>query len=84
MSRDIRNCPETVIRTPRWWPSDLPGDGLQTRRGRLGRGDHSFPGEGLGEADTVAAGLADVGVVHELSTVAVARVLGISSSNPDG
>jgi hypothetical protein len=40
---------------------------MATRRaaGGLGQGDHSFPGEGLGKADAVAAGLADVGVVHE-------------------
>jgi hypothetical protein len=29
------------------------------------QGDHSFPGEGLGEPDAVTAGLADVGVVHQ-------------------
>lgn len=33
--------------------------------GWLVQGDHSFSGDGLGEADAVAAGLADVGVVHE-------------------
>ena len=30
VSRDIRNCPGTVMRSARWWPSDLPGDGHQT------------------------------------------------------
>src|SRR5208282_4830279 len=39
------------------WPPDVPG--------WLAQGDHSFAGDGLGEADAVAAGLADVGVVHQ-------------------
>ncbi len=30
MSRDIRNCPVAVMRSARWWPSDLPSDGHQT------------------------------------------------------
>ena len=46
-----------ATRSAQWWPSDGPGGLVQ--------GDHSFPGEGLGEADAVAAGLADVGVVHQ-------------------
>ena len=54
---------------------------IRRAAGGLVQGDDSFPGEGLGEADAVAAGLAEVGVVHQ-STVAVARVFGISSSNP--
>ena len=31
----------------------------------LVQGDHSLSGEGLGQPDAVAGGLADVGVVHE-------------------
>jgi len=27
VSRDSRNCPETVMRSARWWPSDLPSGG---------------------------------------------------------
>ena len=46
-----------ATRSARWWPSDVPGGSVQ--------GDHPLPGEGLGEPDAVAAGLADVGVVHE-------------------
>lgn len=38
---------------------------IRRAAGGLVQGDDSFPGEGLGEADAVAAGLAEVGVVHE-------------------
>jgi hypothetical protein len=51
-------CPLMATRSAQWWPSDVPGR-------LLVQGDHSLPGEGLGEADAVAAGLADVGVVHQ-------------------
>ena len=54
-----------VTRGARWWPSDLPGDGHQTCPRWLAQGDYSFSCDGLGEADAVAAGLADMGVVHE-------------------
>ena len=36
-----------------------------TGSGWSGQGAHPLSGEGLGEADAVAAGLADVGVVQE-------------------
>ena len=78
LSRDIRKCPVAVMRR------DLPGDGHQTCAQWLAQGDHALSADGLGEADAVAAGLADVGVVHQPEAVAVARVLGISSSNPSG
>jgi len=38
---------------------------IRRAAGGLVQGDDSFPGEGLGEADAVTAGLAEVGVVHE-------------------
>lgn len=38
----------------------------------------------MGEADGVAVGLTDVGVVEEPVDGAVANVCGISLSNPDG
>ena len=60
----------------RWWPPLARGSG-QWR--------HSLSGEGLGEPDGVAGGLADVGVMQEpKATVAVARVLGMSSSKAAG
>ncbi len=54
-----------VARGARWRPPDLPSGGRQTCPGWLAKRDHSLSGDGLGEADAVAAGLADVGVVHE-------------------
>jgi hypothetical protein len=48
VSRDIRNCPETVMRTARWWPSDLPGDGHQTCRGRVRSGGSLLSRRGPG------------------------------------
>jgi hypothetical protein len=60
------------MRGARWRPSVLPSGGRQTCP--AGQRDHSLSGDGLGEADAVAAGLADVGVVHE-PTVAAAWVL---------
>ena len=54
-----------VMSCARWRPSDLPSGWPPDVPGWLVQGDHSFSGDGLGEADAVAAGLADVGVVHE-------------------
>jgi hypothetical protein len=50
---DIRFCPVAAIRRARQVSS------------RGSPPDHPFPGDGLGEPDAVAAGLADVGVVHQ-------------------
>ena len=50
-------CPLAATGSARWWPPDVPG--------LLAQRDHSFSGDGLGESDAVAAGLADVGVMHE-------------------
>ena len=50
-------CPLVAIGSAQGWPPDVPG--------WLAQRDHSLSGDGLGEADAVAAGLADVGVVHE-------------------
>jgi len=66
-----RGCQGT-LGAARWRSSNLPADGHQIcpvvaiRRAWQGlvQGADSFSGEGLGEADAVAAGLADVGVVH--------------------
>src|ERR1700750_3127970 len=49
--------PLGAIGSAQGWPPDVPG--------WLAQRDHSLSGDGLGEADAVAAGLADVGVVHE-------------------
>jgi hypothetical protein len=45
--------------------------------------DHPFAGGGLGEAVRVALGQDQAGVVEQ-STVAVARVLGMIESKPEG
>jgi len=50
-------CPLAATGSAQWWPPDVPG--------WLAQRDHCLPCDGLGEADAVAAGLADVGVVHE-------------------
>ena len=50
-------CPLAATGSAQWRPPDVPG--------WLAQRDHSPSGDGLGEADAVAAGLADVGVVHE-------------------
>ena len=54
----------TVIGSARWWPRDLPGSDHR-RPGGSGQWRHPLSGEGLGEPDGVAGGLADVGVVQE-------------------
>ena len=54
-----------AVSSARWWPPDLPGGGHQTGLGLAADGHHSFPGEGLGQADAVAGGLAHVRVVHQ-------------------
>ena len=54
------------------------------RSGGSGQGGHPLSGEGLGQADALAAGLAEVGVVQEPVDGGGARVLGMSSSNPEG
>ena len=66
LSRAIEMCPVTVTVPARWWPPDLPGGGHRSGPGPgLGQGFHPLAGEGLGEADAFAAGLAEVGVVQE-------------------
>jgi len=50
-------CPLVATRSAQWWPPDVPRVLVQ--------GYHSLPREGLGQADAVAGGLADVRVVHE-------------------
>jgi hypothetical protein len=50
-------CPLVAIGSAQGWPPDVPGC--------LAQRDHSLSCDGLGEADAVAAGLADVGVVQE-------------------
>jgi len=51
------NCPLVAARSARSWTPDVPGGWL------LGQGVHPLAGHGLGQSHTVAAGLADVGVV---------------------
>ena len=62
---DIRKCPVAVMGGARWRPPDLPSGGRQTCPRLVSSGGSLLSGDGLGEADAVAAGLADVGVVHE-------------------
>jgi hypothetical protein len=50
------SCPVVATRSARSWPPEVPGLLVQS--------DHSFAGHGLGEANAVAAGLAEVGVVE--------------------
>ena len=50
------NCPVVANRIARWWPGVLPGG--------LGEWSHPLAGGGLGEADAVAGGEHDVGVVE--------------------
>jgi hypothetical protein len=83
LSRDTRNCPVTVMRTARWWPRDLPVRGHLACAGQV-------------KAFTPLPAIAwDSRMLSPLvwqrwawcrsrSTVAVASVLGISSSNPAG
>ncbi len=81
--RRLSSRPECPLAGPP--PQDrLPGTReVHARSCWLAQGDHSFSGDGLGQPDAVAAGLAHVGWCISRSTVAVARVLGISSSNPE-
>ena len=60
-----------------WWPPSV-------RRVRSSR--HPLSGEGLGQADALAAGLAEVGVVQEPvdGGGGGGQGLGMSSSNPEG
>ena len=63
-----QKCPLVATKTAHPRPTDLPTWGLVALavQGLLGlphRGD-SFPGEGLGESDGVAGGLADVRVMQ--------------------
>ena len=81
--RRLSSRPECPLAGPP--PQDrLPGTReVHARSCWLAQGDHSFSGDVLGQPDAVAAGLAHVGWCISRSTVAVARVLGISSSNPE-
>ena len=62
-----QKCPLVAMKTAQSWPTDLPTRGLvalvMPRRRRLVHRGDPFPGEGLGEPDRVARGLADVCVV---------------------
>ncbi len=60
-------CPVTVTRNARWWPWDLPSVGHHRLVGQV-KGLTPLPlcrRVCLGEADAVAGGVADVGVVQE-------------------
>ncbi len=63
-----KKCPLVASKTARLWPIDLPTDWFRRDWPSLGwsvQAGDSFSGEGLGEADGIAAGLADVGVVQQ-------------------
>ena len=49
--------PLAATGSAQWWPPDVPG--------WLAQGDHSLSGDGLGEADAVAVGLATAARVPE-------------------
>ena len=57
-------CPVADSRTARWWPTELPGGGRVFCRSSVGQWRHPLAGGGLGEADAVAGGHDDVGVVQ--------------------
>jgi len=57
--------PLVVVVRPRGWSGWFPRDGHVVPRVGLGEWFHSFPAGGVGEADAVAGGDEDVGVVHE-------------------
>lgn len=66
MSTAIDFSPWAVVGFPRVWPGEFPGDGHGFPQGMFGglvQGLDSFAGGGLREADGVAAGDDDVGVV---------------------
>lgn len=69
-------CPLVATRSAQSSPPDVPRVFVQRY--------HSLPREGLGQADAVAAVRQTCAWCMSRSTVAVARVLGISSSNADG
>ena len=84
VSRDSRNCPVAVMRWARWWPPDLPSGGLQ-----------DCPDDQFNAFTPSPVRAWDRRTLSPLvwqrwawwssrSTVAVANVLGMSSSNPDG
>lgn len=68
---------------PRRVPPDLPEEMATGRVGGSGQGFHPLSGEGLGQAEL--SPLVGRGAWWDSrSMVAVARVLGMSSSNPEG
>jgi GNAT superfamily N-acetyltransferase len=87
VSRDIRKCPETVMRSARWRPSDLPGGGHQmctAERLPVHSGVTPFPARAWVRRMLSPLVWQTWAWCMSRSTVAVASVLGISSSNPDG
>ena len=79
------------MRCERWRTAELNGgghricpDAVATGRGWSGEGLHPLSGEGLGQADAVAAGLAQVGVVQQPVDGGGSQSLGMSSSKPEG
>ena len=68
LSTAIDFSPWADVGFPRVWPSEFPGVGPLFSPGMCGglvEGLDSFAGGGLGEADRIAGGDDDVGVVHE-------------------
>ncbi len=58
-------CPVADSGSAGWRPPILPGGGQWNCPGLVGEGLHPLAGGGLGEADGVAGGEHDVGVVQE-------------------
>ena len=109
VARPLIGC-QGPVGSAQWRTVELPVRGQQncpvvarcSARGSVGQWRYPLAGGGLGEADAVAGGHDDVGVVElgrlgsarsrcrglrrlgVRSTVALAMVLGMSSSNPAG
>ena len=78
-------CPLTVTRTARWWPWDLPmGAGGHHRPGAQANGLTPWPASAWVSRTLSPLVWQTWAWCNSRSTVAVASVLGISSSNPDG
>ena len=58
-------CPVAATRIARWWPWELSKGWPPTAGLGSAQGVHPLAGEGLGEADAVAAGLTYVGLVQQ-------------------
>jgi len=91
MSTASRNCPSADMKPARWWPRELPGDGhgicpvlAITGRGAQLNGLTPWPARAWLSRTLSPLVWQTCAWWRSRSTVAVARVLGISSSNATG